>query len=112
MVEVEEVLDLCGATLVADVRIEASGMFTRSTAVVSVPFSLHAPPLANTTQFVLEFAAPLPVAPAATGRTLTSSDQVARLYEMLPGKGGKLVKYYVDDYLLSFSLTASAVPVP
>jgi hypothetical protein len=103
-------LNVCGANLVPDVRIEASGLFARTTAAVIVPFSLHEPPIANTTQFVLEFAASLPVT-GTTGRpTLTSTGQTARLYEVTPGKGGKPIKTYVGEYTITFSLTAAPVP--
>ncbi len=97
-------LDVCGSNVIDDLRLEAAGMFgSGNSSIVMVSLSLHAPPLANTTQFVLEYQAPIPV--TGTGsRRLEATIQSAVLWEMVVGKGGKLVKAAtpVGEYLVPF----------
>jgi hypothetical protein len=106
-------LNVCGVNYVDDVRIVASGMFTNSSSAVTIYISLHAPPSANTTQFLLEFAAPIGVIDHGTTRELLSAG-TAVLWEMVPAKNGRLVKAVqpVGEYSMPFSLTARTAPMP
>ena len=106
-------LNVCGVNSVDDVRIVASGMFTSSSSAVTIYISLHAPPYANTTQFLLEFAAPIGVIDHGTTRELLSAG-TAVLWEMVPAKNGRLVKAVqpVGEYSMPFSLTARTAPMP
>lgn len=109
------VLNVCGPNLIDDVQILADGMFTASTAVVTLHISLHAPPDANTTQFLLEFSAPLTVTYGQGYRVLTAQPgDTAVLWEMVAGKGGKLQKAPtpVGHYHMPFSLKARNTPIP
>lgn len=105
-------LNACGPNTVDDVRIIASGMFAGDSAAVTVYISLHAPPYANTTQFLLEFGQPVPVIDHGPSRTLMATTaQTAVLWEMVTGKNGKLQKAAtpIGEYALPFSLTARKV---
>ena len=105
-------LNVCGANLVDDVRIEAPGMFKGTASTVTVYISLDAPPIANTTQFLLEFSSPAQVFDLGLSRQLVYSG-TAVLWKMVVGKGGKLQKSStpIGEYSMPFALTARKTPM-
>src|SRR5688572_31191932 len=77
--------------------------------------SLHEPPLANTTQFLLEFALPLEVSGQGDTRTLTATPaHTAVLWEVTLTRSGKLQKVGapIGEYVMPFQLTARKAPMP
>lgn len=106
-------LHVCGSNLVEDVQIIADGMFTGSSSVVTIYFSLHSPPLSNVMQFVMEFTRPLPVANTLSARVLSATNvETAMLWRRTTGKGGKVQMSLIGEYQMPFSLTARKAPMP
>ena len=107
-------LNVCGLNEVDDVRIVAGGMFTSTSSTVTVYISLHAPPLANTTQFLLEFAQPLYVGDSGMARELIATPALSRavLSQVTVTRSGKLQKSFVGEYSMPFSLRARKPPLP
>lgn len=89
-------LNICGANVVADVRVIANNLFGKNAGVngtpVSLPFSLSAD--YSNTAFLLEFEQNVRVIPdpaTANAREMEAlPDAVAELYKYGSGKGGKL----------------------
>ena len=106
-------LNVCGLNEVDDVRIVAGDMFTSTSSTVTVYISLHAPPLANTTQFLLEFAQPLAVHDLGSARELMASSALSRavLSQVTVTRSGKLQKSFVGEYSMPFSLAARKPPM-
>lgn len=105
-------LDACGENTIDDVQIIADTMFSGATTPVRLHLSLFSPDLANTTQFLLEFTAALPVVDNGSSRTVSADGQSAILYRTTVGRGGKLTKDYIGEYVMPFAVTAREAPMP
>ena len=112
---VTRTLNACGVNRISDVRILASNVFSGTSSSTVIYISLHEPPLANTTQFLLEFALPLEVSGQGDTRTLTATPaHTAVLWEVTLTRSGKLQKVGapIGEYVMPFQLTARKAPMP